>query len=64
MKLGHSRRAALELPEEEKPPIRKFKSWAFGITIFSIGNVLNFVSFGEVLWRLLQHFGVSACARC
>ena len=47
MKLGHSLRAALDLPEEDKPPIRKFKSWAFGITIFSVGNVLNFVSFGK-----------------
>ncbi len=47
MKLGHTRRAQIDLPEAEKPPIRKFKVWVVGMVIFIIGNVLNFVSFGK-----------------
>jgi hypothetical protein len=51
MKLGHNTRAEMDLPEEEKPPIRKFKSWVIGLVIFITGNILNFVSFGEAANR-------------
>ena len=106
MKLGHNKRAALTMPEADKPPIkcvgsaclnhslhdaqllqllslatqcteisacmqsrrarssstawhlcftaacrllprRKFKEWQMGVAMFVIGNILNFVSFGE-----------------
>lgn len=30
---------------------RKFKEWVVGMVLFSIGNVLNFVSFGEWCMR-------------
>ena len=28
-------------------PRRKFKEWQMGVAMFVIGNILNFVSFGE-----------------
>jgi hypothetical protein len=46
MKLGHNRRAALPLPEEERPPISRFREWRLGVAAFSIGNAANFLSFG------------------
>lgn len=54
MKLGHNKRGELDMPEEEKPPIRKFKSWVIGLIIFITGNVLNFVSFGEGCSRRIR----------
>lgn len=68
MKLGHTRRAQIDLPEAEKPPIRKFKVWVLGMVIFIIGNVLNFVSFGEhslyVEHVLLRRGGLGAATHC
>ncbi|GFR49777.1 hypothetical protein Agub_g11717 [Astrephomene gubernaculifera] len=57
MKLGHTKRDELDVPEEEKPPIRKFRSWLFGIIIFATGNVLNFVSFAFAAQSLLSALG-------
>eukprot|EP00198_Chlamydomonas_reinhardtii_P012907 XP_001702244.1 predicted protein [Chlamydomonas reinhardtii] len=57
MKLGHNKRGELDMPEEEKPPIRKFKSWVIGLIIFITGNVLNFVSFAFAAQSLLAALG-------
>lgn len=57
MKLGHTKRAQLDMPEEEKPPIRKYKTWVIGIVIFITGNILNFVSFGEAPGSLRRAVG-------
>ncbi|GLI71133.1 hypothetical protein VaNZ11_016220, partial [Volvox africanus] len=57
MKLGHTKRAQLDMPEEQKPPIRKFKTWLIGIIIFITGNILNFVSFAFAAQSLLAALG-------
>ncbi|KAG2424486.1 hypothetical protein HXX76_014538 [Chlamydomonas incerta] len=57
MKLGHNMRGELDMPEEEKPPIRKFRSWVIGLVIFITGNILNFVSFAFAAQSLLAALG-------
>ncbi|KXZ48891.1 hypothetical protein GPECTOR_24g180 [Gonium pectorale] len=57
MKLGHTRRAEMKAPEEEKPPVRKIKVWIVGVSIFVTGNVLNFVSFAFAAQSLLAALG-------
>ncbi len=47
MKLGHNKRAKFDVPDSEKPPVRKIKEWVVGMSFFSVGNILNFVSFGK-----------------
>lgn len=49
MKLGHNKRAKVDVPDSEKPPVRKFKEWVVGMSFFTVGNILNFVSFGKFL---------------
>ncbi|KAK9824316.1 hypothetical protein WJX72_009403 [[Myrmecia] bisecta] len=58
MKLGHNKRAASSnLPDKEKPSVRKFREWQIGVALFSIGNVLNFASFGFAAQSLLAALG-------
>jgi len=56
MKLGHNKRAALQQDEKDKPPVSRFREWQLGVAAFTIGNVANFLSFGELvgcLWVAL-----------
>jgi len=57
IKLAHNKRSQLPVPDEEKPPITKFREWIVGMVIFSVGNVLNFVSFGFAAQSLLAALG-------
>ncbi|GFR43906.1 hypothetical protein Agub_g5040, partial [Astrephomene gubernaculifera] len=57
MKLGHNKRAKVDLPDDQKPPVRKFKEWVIGMSFFSVGNILNFVSFGFAAQSLLAALG-------
>jgi len=51
MKLGHNKRAEAEARGEEIKG--KSKEWLIGVIFFSVGNVLNFVSFGFAAQSLL-----------
>lgn len=57
MKLGHNKRAKVDVPDSEKPPVRKFKEWVVGMSFFTVGNILNFVSFGFAAQSLLAALG-------
>ncbi|KXZ52720.1 hypothetical protein GPECTOR_8g114 [Gonium pectorale] len=57
MKLGHNKRAKMDLPDDKKPPVGKIKEWAIGMAFFSAGNILNFVSFGFAAQSLLAALG-------
>ncbi|GLC43081.1 hypothetical protein PLESTB_000865100 [Pleodorina starrii] len=57
MKLGHNKRAKVDCPEAQKPPVRKIKEWVIGMSFFSVGNILNFVSFGFAAQSLLAALG-------
>ncbi|KAG1678004.1 hypothetical protein FOA52_000799 [Chlamydomonas sp. UWO 241] len=57
MKLGFNKRDAMEEPEEKKPSIVKFRAWQIGMTVFIIGNVLNFASFAFAAQSLLAALG-------
>jgi hypothetical protein len=53
MKLGHNKRARMPMPDDQKPSVRKIKEWVVGMSFFSVGNILNFTSFGR--WGLVCH---------
>ena len=57
MKLGHNKRAEMDLPEEEKPAIRTIRQWQIGVVVFVGGGVANFVSFGYAPQSLLSALG-------
>ncbi|GLI58597.1 hypothetical protein VaNZ11_000325 [Volvox africanus] len=57
MKLGHNKRAKVDCAEAQKPPVHKFKEWCIGMSFFSVGNILNFVSFGFAAQSLLAALG-------
>mmetsp|Transcript_29842 Transcript_29842/g.65998 ORF Transcript_29842/g.65998 Transcript_29842/m.65998 type:complete len:724 (-) Transcript_29842:358-2529(-) len=57
MKLGHNKREMVDLPEEKKPSIVKFKEWQIGVSIFIIGNIANFASFAFAAQSLLAALG-------
>ncbi|KAK9838720.1 hypothetical protein WJX74_001984 [Apatococcus lobatus] len=57
MKLGHNKRAAMEAPDKDKPLVRHFKEWQFGCGLFSLGNIMNFISFGYAAQSLLAALG-------
>ncbi|PNH01815.1 NIPA-like protein 2 [Tetrabaena socialis] len=57
MKLGHNKRAKMDMPEDQKPPTRKIKEWVVGMSFFTVGNILNFVSFGFAAQSLLAALG-------
>lgn len=65
LKLGHNQReksAVLEAVETgEKTVSRKsiteFEAWRFGVLVFSLGNCLNFISFGFAAQSLLAALG-------
>ena len=54
MSAGHRKRAASEAAEAETAStapllaIRKIREWQVGVTIFAVGNVCNFGSFGAL----------------
>ncbi|KAL0055267.1 hypothetical protein WJX82_009682 [Trebouxia sp. C0006] len=56
MKLGHNKRSA-DLPESSRRPIRKYREWQCGVSLFAVGNALNFVSFGFAAQSLLAALG-------
>lgn len=57
MKLGHNKRAACELPEEQKPKIRTIREWQLGFGMFLVGNVANFTSLAYAAQSLLAALG-------
>lgn len=57
MKLGHNKRAALEMRDQTKIPIRVFREWQIGVVVFIIGNLANFISFGFAAQSLLAALG-------
>eukprot|EP00879_Flechtneria_rotunda_P022907 GHRR01024211.1.p1 GENE.GHRR01024211.1~~GHRR01024211.1.p1 ORF type:complete len:154 (+),score=27.59 GHRR01024211.1:505-966(+) len=51
MKLGHNKLAAMpRTPIGAKNTVSKIREWQIGVALFSLGNVGNFVSFGELAW--------------
>lgn len=57
MKLGFNKRELLDMPEDQKPSIRRFREWQIGMVIFIVGNVLNFASFSFAAQSLLAALG-------
>lgn len=58
MKRGHNHRESrTNVLEVHVESIRSYKSWQWGAFIFSVGNVLNFVSFGYAAQSLLSALG-------
>ncbi|CAG9464631.1 unnamed protein product [Pedinophyceae sp. YPF-701] len=55
MKLGHNKRA--EQMAAGETPKGKNKHWLIGVSVFAVGNVLNFVSFGFAAQSLLAALG-------
>lgn len=53
LKLGHLRRAAAAADPgaaAAAPPVSSFWPWQLGAALFAVGNLLNFVSFGESMY--------------
>eukprot|EP00798_Chlamydomonas_sp_ICE-L_P030364 gene30364-35369_t len=57
MKLGHNKRDALPGLSEDKPKVIKFREFQIGLTVFIIGNIFNFASFGFAAQSLLAALG-------
>lgn len=57
MKLGHNKRKAIDLPELDKPSIKRIREWQVGVTIMVGGGIANFVSFGFAPQSLLSALG-------
>eukprot|EP00210_Caulerpa_lentillifera_P003639 g3474.t1 len=57
MKLGHNKKAALEMRNQTKEPIRMFREWQIGVVFFILGNIANFISFGFAAQSLLAALG-------
>ncbi|KAG2439261.1 hypothetical protein HXX76_004622 [Chlamydomonas incerta] len=57
MKLGHNKRAKMPMPDDQKPSVRKIREWVIGMSFFSVGNILNFTSFGFAAQSLLAALG-------
>ncbi|KAG6555611.1 hypothetical protein Mapa_002846 [Marchantia paleacea] len=65
LKLGHNQRersAVLEAGESgektvSRKPVTHFQAWRFGVIVFSLGNCLNFISFGFAAQSLLAALG-------
>ncbi|GAX80581.1 hypothetical protein CEUSTIGMA_g8018.t1 [Chlamydomonas eustigma] len=57
MKLGHNRRAELELPEDQKLSIISFLQWRVGLAIFAAGTIGSFASFAFAAQSLLSALG-------
>ncbi|KAL3696097.1 hypothetical protein R1sor_010173 [Riccia sorocarpa] len=65
LKLGHNQReksAVLESCETgekaiTRKPVTHFQAWRFGVIVFSLGNCLNFISFGFAAQSLLAALG-------
>jgi len=57
MKLGHNLRESSAAHEADRKSIRSFKEWRMGVTIFVMGNVANFLSFGFAAQSLLASLG-------
>ncbi|KAK9117750.1 hypothetical protein Sjap_016697 [Stephania japonica] len=64
LKLGHDQRERLSILDTEAnngkiiaKPIIYFQTWRFGVLLFSLGNCLNFISFGYAAQSLLAALG-------
>jgi hypothetical protein len=65
LKLGHNQRERQALSETDnieekiltKKSVTQYQSWRIGVAVFSIGNILNFISFGYAAQSLLAALG-------
>lgn len=66
LKLGHNQRERQALvldtddPEDKilpRKPVTQYQSWRIGVIVFSLGNILNFISFGYAAQSLLAALG-------
>lgn len=64
LKLGHNQRerqALLETSDGDKvftkKSVTQYQSWRIGVAVFSLGNILNFISFGYAAQSLLAALG-------